>query len=187
MKTLMRAALSVSAFLVSGGALADRPKLQITPFSSHAVLTVDSVKVTSCGGVDGIYTLTEFRAHGPLTATDGRMSGTHHADGKILVNPDGFGVGRDDWRVTDARGKTIARGTARTVQDPSGVINGLVTGTLADRSVVWTRSHVVLPAGPADPIVIDYGDELEYPELHFGMIIRGDCAHLFFAADQDQQ
>jgi hypothetical protein len=96
------------------------------------------------------------------------------------LNANGYGVGTDNWYITDAKGHTTGKGMSPGVLDPSGAVNAMVTANLSDGTAMWTRAHVTLPGGPTDPIVIDYGDGITYSEPHFGMIISGDCQHLFF-------
>ena len=131
----------------------------ITRFHSVATVTVSSWQPSQCPGPNGPNTVVRVKGQGPIASDDPRLAGTFHVDAVILVNAQGDGVSRDNWRITDTNtGALKAHGTAIGVQHGSNPVKSLSIGQLADGTLTSANAVVSLPPpGTPHPITIAYG------------------------------
>jgi hypothetical protein len=179
----MKKILASLLVLVAGGVvLANREApLSMTPMSARVVLPAPTITpLGTCQGADGTYTLLHVTGSGPITSADPRLSGTFTADALILDNPNtGMGVSTDNFEVTDpATGAVKMRGTAWAIDENPYPIKALAMAELADGSRYITFTTVTLPAGPTDPLVIEYGGA-GFPSSDRALVVEGECGKMF--------
>ena len=136
---------------------------------------------------DGDATVIRVRGKGPMTSTDPRFVGTFEADAVIIVDNEGEGVSRDDWRVVDDEtGETKVRGTAHGIHNDPNPIRAVTIGRFADGDHFFGNARVTLPEpGTDDPIVIEYGGPgLSDPENR-AVAVSGECEPILKPATPD--